>query len=210
MLNKSNFFRKKSDLSNLKSAVSSIATQSKDSLIALHGACNVVQENLTEAMDFVQLMINCSSRALLSMDLILKNISDDEINKNLFTKLSITDVTALAVEKFLFEDEQEKNLVHINYDNDFSFTGDEDLMIYVILNLLNNSLRFKKKISIRLCSQKRCLYFKDQNADMSGDGLMKLALLFCKKVMKSFDGNISIKSQTGKGTEFELQFPNFC
>jgi signal transduction histidine kinase len=33
-----------------------------------------------------------------------------------------------------------------------------------------------------------------------------LALTFCKRVMRAFEGDISVKSEVGKGTEFCLRF----
>ena len=41
-----------------------------------------------------------------------------------------------------------ENLININLENDFTFFGDETLVIYVLFNLLKNALHYRVKSDI--------------------------------------------------------------
>jgi signal transduction histidine kinase len=208
-------------IENLKSLAGSIAHETRNPLSAIKGACEVVKDNLNQAMEFLDLISISSNRGLSIIDMVLQNIRDEEIDKSKFISLSVASVVESAIKEFAFESEEEKELVNVNLENDFEFLGDESLMIFVLFNLLKNSLYYKAKINIWLDSDKKCLYFKDNGVGIPADKLESifndfftsnkkggtgLGLPFCKRVMKAFGGDISCKSVKGEFTEFVLNF----
>jgi two-component system, CAI-1 autoinducer sensor kinase/phosphatase CqsS len=114
-------------------------------------------------------------------------------------------------------------LVNADLENDFVFKGDETMAIFVLINLLKNSLYYKAKINIWLDADKKCLYFKDDGVGIPADKLefifddfftsdkkggTGLGLPFCKRVMLAFGGDITCNSPKDKGVEFCLKFAN--
>lgn len=206
---------------NLKSLAGSIAHETRNPLSAIKGCCEIIKNNLDEAVEYLDLISISSSRGLSMVDMILQNIRDEEIDKDKFLNLSIASVVESAIKEFAFESEEQKELVNISLENDFIFKGNETLMIFVLFNLLKNSLYYKAKINIWLDGDKKCLYFKDNGVGIPANKLESifdsfftsnkkggtgLGLPFCKRVMKSFDGDISCKSVEGEGVEFCLNF----
>ena len=206
---------------NLKSLAGSIAHETRNPLSAIKGCCEVVKDNLNQAIEFIDLISISSSRGLSMVDMILQNIRDEEIDKDKFLNLSIASVIESAIKEFAFENKEQKELVNVDLENDFIFKGDETLMIFVLLNLLKNSLYYKAKINIWLDDDKKCLYFKDNGVGIPKDKLESifdsfftsnkkggtgLGLSFCKRVMKAFGGDISCKSKEDEFTEFVLNF----
>ena len=112
--------------------------------------------------------------------------------------------------------------------SDFSFKGDELLMIHLLFNLLKNALYYIKvagKGDIHIwCDQNEkhnILHFKD-----TGQGIAKkdlphiferfftktphgtgIGLAFCKMVMNSLGGDITCSSHEKEFAEFTLLFP---
>lgn len=208
---------------NLKSLAGSIAHETRNPLSAIKGCCDIIKDNLTQAQEFLELISVSSSRGLSMIDIILQNIRDEEIDKTTFTSLSIAGVVKSAIKEFAFESEEQKELVNVDLENDFIFKGDETLMIFVLFNLLKNSLYYKAKINIWLDANKKCLYFKDNGVGIPKDKLESifdsfftsnkkggtgLGLPFCKRVMQAFGGDIACTSIEGQGVEFCLKFAN--
>ena len=206
---------------NLKSLAGSIAHETRNPLSAIKGCCEIIKNNLDEAIEYLDLISISSSRGLSMVDMILQNIRDEEIVKSKFTNLSIARVVESAIKEFAFESKGQKELVNADLENDFIFKGDKTLIIFVLFNLLKNSLYYKAKINIWLDGDKKCLYFKDNGVGIPADKLESifdsfftsnkkggtgLGLPFCKRVMKAFGGDISCKSKKGEFTEFVLNF----
>jgi signal transduction histidine kinase len=208
-------------IQTLKSLAGSIAHETRSPLSAIQGACEIIRRNLDEAMEFLDLIDISSSRGLVISDIILQNIQDGEIDKSKFVKLSMAAVLDQAVAGYAFSSAGEIDLVNVKLAGDFDFFGDENLMIFVVFNLLKNALYYRAKINIWMDCQTRTLHFKDDGIGIAADQLefifddfftsnkkggTGLGLPFCKRVMNSFGGDISVKSQAGKGTEFCLKF----
>ena len=149
-------------INNLKSLASSIAHETRNSLSAIKGCCKIIKHNLDEAIECLDLILVSSSRGLSIIDMILQNIRDEKIDTSNFVDLSVVGVVNLAIKEYAFGSDFERELVSVNLGNDFTFRGDETLMIFVLFNLLKNSLYYKAKINIWLDSDKKCLYFKRQ------------------------------------------------
>jgi two-component system, CAI-1 autoinducer sensor kinase/phosphatase CqsS len=84
---------------------------------------------------------------------------------------NIASVVKFAINEFVFEDKDQKNLINLNLSDDFEFFDSETLMIYVLFHLLKNSLHYKVKINIWLNSKNKELYFKDEGQGINSDKL---------------------------------------
>ena len=209
--------------STIKSLSASIAHESRNSLGGISQICELIKDNLSELNEFFDLIQITASRGLQVNEMILQNVKEGEIDKSNFVNLSISTIVKLAINEFVFEDEEQKELVGVDLENDFIFKGDQTLMIFVLFNLLKNSLYYKAKINIWLDSDKKCLYFKDDGVGIPADKLpyifdsfftsnkkggTGLGLPFCKRVMQAFGGDIACTSIECKGVEFCLKFAN--
>ena len=155
------------------------------------------------------------------VDTILANIKEREIDKSGFVELSMKKVVKKALAEFAFESEEQRGLVDVNLNNNFTFKGDESLMVFVLFNLLKNALYYKAKIDIWLnaTAHGNYLHFQDYGVGISKDKLPSifdsfftankkggtgLGLAFCKRVMQAFGGDVICE---GEYTSFALLFP---
>ena len=212
-------------IEQVKSLAGSIAHETRNPLAGIKGCCELMKDNLNQLIEYVDLIADSSTQGLAMIDMILANIRDGEVDKSNFTDLSISDVVKKALKQFSYQNQQDRDLVSYNLNEDFIFRGDENMMIFVIYNLLKNALNYKAKIEIRteMKSDGNYLYFKDYGPGIESDKLelifesfftsgkkdgTGLGLPFCKRIMMAFDGEIICKSEVDKGTEFEMNFPS--
>jgi two-component system, CAI-1 autoinducer sensor kinase/phosphatase CqsS len=203
----------------------SIAHETRNPLAGIKGCCELMKNNLNELIEYIDLVADSSSQGLAMIDIIMANIREGEIDKSNFVDLSISDVVKKSLRQFTYRNEEEKELVNFNLEKNFIFKGDENMMIFVIYNLLKNALHYRVKIEIRteVKSDGNYLYFKDYGPGIEPDKLdmifenfftsgkkdgTGLGLPFCRRIMRAFDGEIICKSEVEKGTEFEMKFPN--
>jgi len=213
-------------IEQIKSLAGSIAHEAKNPLFGIKGCCELMKNNLNELTEYVDLILNSSNQGLATINIILNNIRDGDIDKSNFIDLSIVSVVEKALIQYAYKSEEEKKLLNLNFDlgEDFIFKGDENLMISVICNLLTNSLHYKVKVDITIKSEfdSNYLYFKDYGPGIEEDKLKQLfdnfftsgksggtglGLPFCQRTMIAFGGSINCKSRFGEWTEFELRFP---
>ena len=217
----------------LKSLAGSIAHETRNPLASIKQGCDIIKNCLDEAMEFLELISTSSTRGIMISDMILANIREEKIDSSKFVDLSMSDIVKSAIREFAFGSEEERQLVNfdlnLNSQNDFVFKGDETMMIFLLFNLLKNSLYYKAKINIWLERDKKddegknCnyLYFKDNGIGIPSDKLelifddfftsgkkggTGLGLPFCKRVMQAHGGDITCKSIVGEGVEFCLNF----
>ena len=212
-------------IEQVKSLAGSIAHETRNPLAGIKGCCELMKDNLNQLIEYIDLIYDSSSQGLAMIDMIMANIRDGEVDKSNFTDLSISDVVKKALKQFSYQNQQDRNLVSYDLSEDFVFRGDENMMIFVIYNLLKNALHYKAKIEIRteVKSDGNYLYFKDYGPGIDKDKLelifesfftsgkkdgTGLGLPFCKRIMTAFDGEIICKSEVEKRTEFEMKFPN--
>lgn len=124
---------------------------------------------------------------------------------------------------------QEKEKVTLVVKHDFQFFGSDTLLILVLINLLKNALyalKTKAHGHISITTQISSSFFILQVTD-TGAGIPKdvlphifeaffttkqtngtgIGLTFCKRVLKSFHGNIRCDSVLDEYTTFSLEFP---
>jgi two-component system CAI-1 autoinducer sensor kinase/phosphatase CqsS len=212
-------------IEQVKSLAGSIAHETRNPLAGIKGCCELMRDNLNQLIEYVDLIADSSTQGLAMIDMILTNIRDGKIDKSNFTDISISGVVKKALKQFSYQNQQDRDLVSCNLNEDFIFRGDENMMIFVIYNLLKNALHYKIKIEIRteVKSDGNYLYFKDYGPGIEPDKLelifesfftsgkkdgTGLGLPFCRRIMRAFEGEIICKSEVEKGTEFEIKFPN--
>ena len=212
-------------IEQVKSLAGSIAHETRNPLAGIKGCCELMKDNLNQLIEYVDLIADSSTQGLAMIDMIMANIRDGEVDKSNFTDLSISDVVKKALKQFSYQNQQDRNLVSYDLSEDFIFRGDENMMIFVIYNLLKNALHYKAKIEIRaeIKSDGNYLYFKDYGPGIESDKLelifesfftsgkkdgTGLGLPFCKRIMTAFNGHIICRSELEKGTEFEMKFSN--
>ena len=212
-------------IEQVKSLAGSIAHETRNPLAGIKGCCELMKNNLNELIEYIDLMADSSSQGLAMIDMIMANIREGKIDKSNFTDLSISDVVKKALKQFTYKNGEEKDLISFDLEQNFIFKGDENMMIFVIYNLLKNALHYKAKIEIRteIKSDGNYLYFKDYGPGIESDKLelifesfftsgkkdgTGLGLPFCRRIMKAFDGEIICKSEVDKGAEFEMKFLN--
>jgi signal transduction histidine kinase len=176
-------------------------------------------------IDIPSTMEKVSYNAQNIINMLLVKVQDTK--KLRLQPCSMAQCIGSALEQYPFRnDEKSKIIVMDNLD--FIFDGKEELFVYVLFNLIKNSLHqisFVNNGTIHLrWSQNETynfLYFSD-----NGNGIPKkiigsifdrfitgtdngtgMGLAFCKMVMSNFGGNIECHSKEGNGAEFIMSFP---
>jgi len=169
------------------------------------------------------------TRSLHVIDVTLANFRKDDLKGSDLSCLSATAVTRKAIEEYGYASEQERTMIHLEPGEDFMFRGDENNYILVLYNLLVNALHVLQStpggridISVQRGEKFNRLVLRDNGPGIppkilnrifdpfftSGKkGGTGLGLAFCKRVMQSFNGDITCKSELGRYTEFTLEFP---
>lgn len=161
------------------------------------------------------------------INMLLMNIREAKFNQDDFVKCSIKEDVETALLEYVFEKKQ-RDLIHLDLKQNFSYLGIPLLTKHILFNLLRNALYYiklagKGQIYIQLKheAKENQLIFKD-----TGKGIPKqfvetifdrfvshrhggtgLGLAFCRMVMQTYGGDISVRSRQGHFTEFVLHFP---
>lgn len=170
-----------------------------------------------------------ATRGAQVIDMILNEIHDRPIDAAGFVTLSAAQATRRAVDEYGYESPAERDRVHLHLDHDFQFRGDETQLVFVLFNLLKNSLYYLRTrpggridISLRTGDGGNSLSFRDSGPGIAAEemrhlfdafythgkkGGTGLGLAYCKRVMQAFGGDIHCISQPEVFTEFTLSFP---
>jgi two-component system CAI-1 autoinducer sensor kinase/phosphatase CqsS len=194
---------------------------------AVHQIC---AKNLVEIYDAIDQSDLTIKRGNKIIDSILSNMQGKDVDISKFVSVLASKTVKEAIDGFGYSDISDKDFIHINLINDFKFFGDQDLFIYVLFNLIKNSLCYKNKpnfkIEITIAVEKDCnvIKVKDYGPGIAKEKITEifesfitsgkedgtgLGLAFCKRVMNSFKGDIICESEFGKSTEFSLIFPSY-
>ena len=130
---------------NSKDAINEIITEvtfnsksfSKDTLSHISNNCKEISNNLDISLSAIK-------RGSNIIDVTLNEISDQKVNSANFVILNIKDVVEKAVKEYGYSSNKERSRVinNIATENNFTFKGDENLMIYVLFNLIKNALYY--------------------------------------------------------------------
>jgi two-component system, CAI-1 autoinducer sensor kinase/phosphatase CqsS len=161
----------KTQIKNLKSLAGSIAHETRNPLSAIKSACEIIKNNLDEALEFLDLISISANRGLGIVDVILANIRNEEIDTSKFMRISMSTVLEAVMREYAFESDKQRNLVNVDWGDDFVFRGDETLMIFVVFNLLKNALYYRAEINIWMDSKTKTLHFKDDGVGIEADKL---------------------------------------
>ena len=146
-----------------------------------------------------------------------------------FEVLDIRECVQTYIDGYPFTSDEECTNIVFDERNSFRFLGSETMLAYAFHNLMRNSLYFIQKaqkgsiyISFSKSNEFNTLCFRDTGTGIAetvlpqifdeffttktGSSGTGLGLPFCKRVMKSFGGDIDCQSQEGL-TEFTLYFP---
>jgi two-component system CAI-1 autoinducer sensor kinase/phosphatase CqsS len=188
----------------------------------------ITTKNLIEIYNTIEQSDVIINRGNKIIDSILDNIQGKEIEVKKFGRVLAVKAIQKAVNDFGYENIEDKKLIKLNFESDFEFFGDEDLFIYILFNLLKNSLYYKNKpdfaieITTKNTTTHNIVTVKDYGVGIekskikeifesfitSGkEGGTGLGLDFCRRTMMSFKGEIKCESELGKWTEFSLIFP---
>ena len=192
-------------------------TLSEQSLLTNKDVVSLEQltDNLRETVKGAQTFI----------DLMLVNLKED-VSGLPCSRLSMKECIEKIMNIYPFTTQEQKS-VHLNFEKDFTFSGNEDFFQHVIFNLLKNSLYFihaAHKGEIFICIQtlgrENNLIFKDTGPGIEPKKLTNIfkpfhssrphgtgiGLTFCKKVIESFGGKISVESELNVHTTFTISF----
>jgi two-component system, CAI-1 autoinducer sensor kinase/phosphatase CqsS len=162
------------------------------------------------------------------IDMMLASARMEQIDTASFAVYSAADCIAEALETYPFG-KGERGRVGVVIAGDFHFHGSNSLFIYVIFNLLKNSLYALKaadkgdiKIIVSGGAERHTVTFTDTGSGIPAATVPKIfdaffttkksggagiGLAFCKRVIASFGGEMRCESVEGEYTTFTLELP---
>ncbi len=170
-----------------------------------------------------------ATRGVQVIEMILNEVKNKPIDTSGFTYLSVAGITHKALDEYGYESGTERTKISLEYKDDFLIKADETMYVFVLFNLIMNafyflkadpdgriSIRFDRKVAFnRVCVRDTGPGVPPENLDKLFDpfftagkkGGTGLGLAYCKRVMRSFGGEITCESVHGEYTEFVLAFP---
>lgn len=162
------------------------------------------------------------------IDMMLASARTEQIDTSSFSAHSASACVAEALETYPFA-KGERDRVSVSVTGDFEFYGSNSLFIYVLFNLLKNSLYALKAagkgdihIGIGTGSTANELTFTDTGTGIPAATVPRIfdaffttkkaagagiGLAFCRRVIRSFGGQMRCESVEGRYTTFALAFP---
>ncbi|CZF81555.1 CAI-1 autoinducer sensor kinase/phosphatase CqsS [Grimontia celer] len=164
-----------------------------------------------------------------TIDLLLTSIDESRVSRSTFKKHNTRAVLSNAIASFGYKNVADKTSIALRSTHDFEFLGSDTLLKYVIYNLFKNAFHHRSSenftIDVLLESDKyeNRIIVRDNGQGIPREileaifedfyttgrtGNYGLGLPFCRKVMRSFGGEITCESKLGEWTAFTLTFPN--
>jgi len=162
------------------------------------------------------------------IDMMLASARMEQIDTSSFGAHSASACVAEALDTYPFAT-GERDRVSVSVAGDFQFHGSNSLFIHVIFNLLKNSLYALKAagkgdihIAIASSSSGDALTFTDTGTGIPAATVPRIfdaffttkksagagiGLAFCRRVIRSFGGQMRCDSVEGRYTTFALEFP---
>ncbi|MEZ5841327.1 MAG: HAMP domain-containing sensor histidine kinase [Hyphomicrobiales bacterium] len=167
-----------------------------------------------------------TSKAANIVELLLHNARDEEIDNRSFSMHDMATTVGDALARYPLSDAERKR-ISLRVVSDFRYYGSDLLMANVIANLIGNALRATNQnggpISIEIDGSEAApmVRVRDGGTGIARHDLKKvfdrfysgreggagLGLAFCKRVITSFGGSITCRSEPGLFTEFLIRLP---
>ncbi len=179
---------------------------------------------LEKTPERINLMVDQANSVI---DMLLMNLRDNTVDKSQFSIYAAADLLRQALDRYPFKrGERDKVILYI--DHDFYFRGLDNLFIFVIFNLLKNALfsinsALKGQITIELKPGKGVnhIVFRDTGEGIDRQVVSRIfdgffttrsdgtgvGLAFCRRTIRSFDGDITCLSESGEFAEFVIDLP---
>lgn len=161
------------------------------------------------------------------IDTLLRNVTSERIDPARFGRHSARAAVEEALARYPFT-QCERKLVKAHLETDFTYRGDDVLLVHAIMNLLKNALRSVSAVQRGVVEIKLvCLGSANQivvhdtgggiDPKMAGRlftefssgaaGGAGLGLIFCRRVARAFSGHIMCRSRHGEFAEFTITLP---
>lgn len=162
------------------------------------------------------------------IDMMLASARMEQMDPSTFSTQSASACVAEALNTYPFG-KGERDRVSVSVAGDFEFHGSNSLFVYVLFNLLKNALYALKaagkgdiSIAISAGGAKNTLTFTDTGSGIPAATVPKIfdqffttkkaagagiGLAFCRRVIRSFGGQMRCESLEGEWTRFSLEFP---
>jgi signal transduction histidine kinase len=182
-------------------------------------------EGMERVFNNIDSEINFSNTMI---DTLLANTKEMAMQPTTSSSNQISTCIQAAINRYPFASNEQRQLVHLDLKQDFTYQGDDLMVTHVFFNLLKNAIQVineqgKGEIFISLDNNEKynIVYFKDTAKGMSTETQAKIfqsfytetktgtgvGLAFCTMIMKGLHGKIEVKSELGVFTEFVLSFP---
>jgi two-component system CAI-1 autoinducer sensor kinase/phosphatase CqsS len=164
-------------------------------------------------------------RGLQVIAMTLDEVKGKAPNPARFSYLSAEQTVRKAVDEYGYETEGERRKISVAVMRDFTFKGDETVVIFVLFNLLKNALYYFKtrpQATIQITVDGQVIRVRDTGPGIAPETLAQLfeafmsidkthgtglGLSYCKRSMQAFGGDIGCVSIVDQFTEFTLSFP---
>jgi signal transduction histidine kinase len=192
------------------------------------GKLSVIPEDrlriLENTPERITLMIDQANSVI---DMLLMNLKDNKVDKKQFGIFSAATCIKQALDRYPFK-RGELQKITLDIEQDFYFRGIDHLFIFVLFNLIKNSIysinaALKGEILITLQPGRGLnrVVLRDTGEGIEQKNLDKIfegfyttreegtgvGLAFCRRTMRSFGGGITCNSEPGEYAEFILEFP---
>ncbi|OQQ10273.1 hybrid sensor histidine kinase/response regulator [Vibrio splendidus] len=166
-----------------------------------------------------------------TIDLLLTSIDENRVSRSTFKKHSAQAVVEDAIDSFNYKRTADKSAISLDVQSNFEFLGSDTLLKYVMYNLFKNAFHHRSPedfhIHVTMFSDEvtNQIMVTDNGSGISSDiirrifqdfyttgqsGNYGLGLPFCKKVMRSFGGEIKCQSEVEQWTQFTMTFPSLA
>ena len=164
-----------------------------------------------------------------AIDLLLANAGETVKGGQAAEVFRINDVITEALRRYPFEDEQQSTLITVEFNANYAVSGNPDLCMMVLFNLLKNALRALAKAgkgAIRIVTTnvagENQLIFRDTGCGIPANALPNvfrrfytyppnagtgIGLAFCRDTLEAWGAKINCRSEQNVFTEFVIQFP---
>ncbi|MCK6263921.1 hybrid sensor histidine kinase/response regulator [Vibrio sp. ZSDE26] len=185
------------------------------------------RKEMSDLLDDANSIIQNGNEAI---DLLLTSIDQNRVSRSTFLKHSVDTVLEDAISSYPYQSFDAQKAVTVDVKGSFDYFGSDTLLKYALYNLFKNAFyyqsesQFNLHIEVIAGETTNILRVKDNGLGIEEskveaifndfytfgkNGSYGLGLPFCRRVMRSFGGDIECRSVVGEWTEFTLLFPKY-